>query len=565
MRQKARALSRMDIRNYGKIKESVKILDLVHMQTTAYDRFMQADIAPEKRRDQGLEAILRETFPIESYDETMSLDYVRYEFGKPRYTPDECRKFKLIYGRPLRVLLRLNKSEPVEEEVYMGEIPFMVGGAEFIINGTERVIVTQLHRSPGVDFLEDMTTELKLHTCRIIPERGSWIEIEVGKKDVLSVRIDQSGKLPATCFLRALSNDFSSNEDIIKLFYETETVNISGASSASKLEGKVAASCVADAETGEIIVDAGIEITEGIIKQIVESGSESVEIISKIEDRLILNTLETDFTSSHEDALLKIYARFRPGNPQHLEKAEQLFTEKFFDVKRYKLGPVGRFRLNRKLGQDVSDNEMSLNKWDFVNSVKYVLGLRRGEGVVDDIDHLGNRRLRAIDELAGEEIRKGFLKLKRTVQERMNTKDAELLTPRGLVNSKIIFSAVEYFFSQGELSQVLDQTNPLAQLTHERRLSALGPGGLNRKRAGFEVRDVHVSHYGRICPIETPEGTNIGLIASLSIYARIDDFGFLVTPYRRLENGRLKEGVTYLRADEEYNKNITAFTRLITT
>ncbi|MGR3317501.1 MAG: DNA-directed RNA polymerase subunit beta [Candidatus Anammoxibacter sp.] len=532
-------------------------MNLVQMQTNAYEKFMQADTLPEKRKDQGLEAIFRETFPIKSYDSTMSFDYIKYEFGKPRYTPDECRKFKLTYGRPLRVLLRLNKSEPIEEDVYMGEIPFMVGGAEFIINGTERVIVTQLHRSPGVDFLEDLNSELKLHTCRIIPERGSWIEIDVGKKDILSVRIDQSGKLPATCFLRALSDEFSTNEDIIRLFYDVKGVDITNAAVAAKLDGKFAASSIVDSETGEIIVEAGREITDVAIKRIVDIKIKKIEIISKVDDRLILNTLETDFSSSYEDALFKIYARFRPGNPRHLEKAKQLFFDKFFDVKRYKLGPVGRFRLNRKLGQNIPDNVMSLDKLDFVNSIKYILKLRKGEGSIDDIDHLGNRRLRTIDELAGEEIRKGFLKLKRTVQERINTKDTEGLTPRGLVNSKIIFSAVEYFFSRGELSQVLDQTNPLAQLTHERRLSALGPGGLNRKRAGFEVRDVHISHYGRICPIETPEGTNIGLIASLSIYAKIDDFGFLITPYHRLENGKIKEGgVTYLRADEEDDKNL---------
>ncbi|MGR3220459.1 MAG: DNA-directed RNA polymerase subunit beta [Candidatus Anammoxibacter sp.] len=548
----------MNIRNYGKIKETVKIMDLVQMQTNAYEKFMQPDTPAEKRKDKGLEAIFRETFPITSYDSTMSFEYIRYEFGKPRYTPEECRKFKLTYGRPLRVLLRLNKpDEPIEEDVYMGEIPFMVGGAEFIINGTERVIVTQLHRSPGVDFLEDLTSELKLHTCRIIPERGSWIEIDVGKKDLLSVRIDQSGKLPATCFLRALSDEFSTNENIIKLFYDTASFDVSSLTDSSKLEGKFAAADIVDSETGEIIIDAGREITEDAIKRIVDINVKTIEIINKVDDMLILNTLDTDFSSSYEDALFKIYARFRPGNPRHLEKAKQLFFDKFFDVKRYKLGPVGRFRLNKKLGQDIPADVMSLDKWDFVNSIRYILKLRKNEGSIDDIDHLGNRRLRTIDELAGEEIRKGFLKLKRTVQERINTKDTEGLTPRGLVNSKIIFSAVDYFFSRGELSQVLDQTNPLAQLTHERRLSALGPGGLNRKRAGFEVRDVHISHYGRICPIETPEGTNIGLIASLSIYAKIDDFGFLITPYHRLENGKIKEGgISYLRADEEDDKNL---------
>lgn len=546
----------MKVRNYGKIEDTIKITDLVHMQVKAYEDFMQADVSAEKRKNQGIEAILREAFPIKSYDSTMSLDYIKYEFGKPRYTPDECRKFKLIYGRPLRVLLRLNKAEPVEEEVYMGEIPFMVGGSEFIINGTERVIVTQLHRSPGVDFLEDVHSEHKLHTCRIIPERGSWIEIEVGKRDILAVRIDQSGKLPATCFLRALSNEYSTNEDIIKLFYEIESMDLPNPSSVLKLDGRFTASDVIDSNTGEIIIEAGREIKEASIKRIIESEIDKVSIIKKVDDILILNTLETDFSTSHEDALLKIYARFRPGNPQHLEKSKQLFASKFLDEKRYKLGAVGRFRLNRKLNQDIPEDEWTLNKLDFVNSVKYILRLRKNEGVVDDIDHLGNRRLRTIDELAGEEIRKGFFKLKRTVQERMNTKEPDILTPRALINSKIIFSSVEYFFSRGELSQVLDQTNPLAQLTHERRLSALGPGGLNRKRAGFEVRDVHISHYGRICPIETPEGTNIGLIASLSIYAKIDDFGFLITPYQKVVNGKILDGLTYLRAYEEDDQNL---------
>lgn len=548
----------MNTRNYGKIEEPMNLMDmdLIHIQTKAYEKILQADVPPKKRKNQGLEAILRETFPIKSYDGTMSLEYIRYEFGKPRFTPEECRKFKLIYGLPFKVWLRLNKAEPVEEEVYMGDIPCMVGGGEFIINGTERVIVTQLHRSPGVDFIEEYHSEQKLHTCRIIPERGSWIEIEVSKKDVLTVKIDQSGKLTATCFLRALSPELSSNEDIIRLFYETEKVKTHDYTSASKLEGKYTVGVVVDPASGEIIIDAGRQISDILIKRIVDARIKEVEVIKSINDMLILNTLDNDYTNSHEDALIKIYSRFRPGNPQHLEKAKQLFFDKFFDVKRYRLGPVGRFRLNRKLGQDIPEDEMTLNKYDFINSIKYIIKLRKGEGAVDDIDHLGNRRLRTIDELVGEEIRKGFLKLKRAVQERMNIKDAEQLTPRLLINFKTVFSAVEYFFSRGELSQVLDQTNPLAQLTHERRLSALGPGGLNRKRAGFEVRDVHMSHYGRICPIETPEGTNIGLIASLSIYATIDEYGFLVSPYQRVKNGAITNEIVYLRADEEEGKNI---------
>ncbi|HHT9129724.1 MAG TPA: DNA-directed RNA polymerase subunit beta [Candidatus Brocadiaceae bacterium] len=555
----------MEIRNYGKVKDVLEIQNLVQIQTKAYCDFLQADVPASKRKNLGIEAILREIFPISNYDETLSLDYIKYDLGKPRYTQDECRQLRLTYGRPFRIWLRLNKAEPIEEEVYLGEVPVMIGGGEFIINGTERVIVAQLHRSPGIDFIEEFHTEKRLHSCRIIPERGSWIELEVGKKDILTVRIDQSGKLPAICFLRAISKDYTNDEDIIRLFYETEIVKIKDYASATKLRGRYTVEKVVNPQTGEIVLEAGRQISDTTIKAIVDLEIKKIEVIKKMEDPLILNSLEADFTKSHEDALLKIYARFRPGNPQQVEKAKQLFYDKFFDVKRYRLGSVGRFRLNRKLGHNINEAEMSLQKEDYVEAIRYIIKLRREEsGVsIDDIDNLGNRRLRTIDELAGEELRKGFLKLRRTVQERLSVKDSEQLTPRSLVNSKTIFSAIDYFFSRSELSQVLDQTNPLAQLTHERRLSALGPGGLNRKRAGFEVRDVHVSHYGRVCPIETPEGTNIGLIASLSIYAATDEYGFLITPYRIIDKGKFTEKIMYLRADEEENKLIAPADALV--
>ncbi len=549
-------MKKINVRNYGKVADVIEFPNLIRTQTKSYSAFLQEDILPDKRKEQGLEAIMRETFPIKNYDETVTLEYLKYEIGKPRYSPDECRKLKLIYGKPLRVWLRLNKEEPVEEAVYLGEIPVMIGGGEFIINGTERVIVTQLHRSPGVDFVEDMHAEKRIHSCRIIPERGSWIEVEVGKKDVLTTKVDQSGKFPATCFLRAMSEKYSKDEDIIRLFYDTESVSIKNSASVSKLKDRYVVGRLINPETGEIILEAGHQITEDMIDSISNSDLKKIEVIVNMNDPLILNTLETDYTESHEDALLKVYTRFRPGNPQQVDKARQLFHDKFFDSKRYKLGPVGRFRLNRKLGHEGSADEMTLMPEDYINSIRYITTLRKDEGSIDDIDHLGNRRLRTIDELFGEELRKGFLKLRRTVQERMNIKDYEQLTPRILINSRTIFSAIEYFFSRGELSQVLDQTNPLAQLTHERRLSALGPGGLNRKRAGFEVRDVHISHYGRICPIETPEGTNIGLIASLSIYASTDDYGFLISPYLKIKNGKLTNEVVYLRADEEEGKTL---------
>ncbi|MEE9584072.1 MAG: DNA-directed RNA polymerase subunit beta [Candidatus Brocadiales bacterium] len=554
----------MEVRDYGKAKELIEVPNLTQIQTEAYGKFLQADVPASRRKNRGLEAILREIFPIKSYDDQVTLGYVKYELGKPRYTPEECRQLRLTYGRPLRLRLRLTfkeRGDVVEEEVYVGEMPVMIGGGEFIINGTERVIVTQLHRSPGVDFLEEVQAEKRRHSCRIIPERGSWVEIEVGKKDVLNVRIDQSGRFPATCFLRAMGEEFSRNEDIIRLFYETETVKLT---SPSKLKQSYSAQTVFDPKTGEVVLKAGALITEGTVDDLVKLGQKELEIVKNVDDLLILNSLQDDKASSHEEALLKLYVRFRPGNPQHLDKAKLLFYEKFFDPKRYRLGSVGRFRLNRKFAQDIDESEMTLQKDDIVNSIRYVIKLRKGEGAeVDDIDHLGNRRLRTIDELVGEELRRGFLKLRRTVQERMSGKELDQLTPRVLINSKTIMSTIDYFFSRGELSQVLDQTNPLAQLTHERRLSALGPGGLNRKSAGFEVRDVHISHYGRICPIETPEGTNIGLIASLSIYATVDPYGFLVTPYQRIRNGKLTGNVEYLRADEEQNKYLVPMDALV--
>jgi DNA-directed RNA polymerase subunit beta len=545
------------VRNFGRHGDGVEVPTLTDVQLRSYDRFLQLDVPPEKRTPTGLEGVLREIFPIESYDKTIRLQYIKYELGKPRYTPDECRQLRLTYGRPFRVWLRLEKEQPVEEEVYLGDMPIMIGGGEFIINGAERVVVSQLHRSPGVDFVvETESTERKLHSCRIIPERGSWIEINVTKKETLGVRIDQSGKFSAMTLLRAMDPEYSTDEDILKAFYTTHSVSLTPANR-EKLEGALAAGDVIDPETGEIFLESGEAMGRDLIDRIYASNLKSVNVVqTKIEggktvDPLILNSLKEDPTSTHEEALLKIYQRLRPGNPPQLEKAKELFKEKFQDPNRYRLGKVGRFRINRKFDQDIPESEMTLRSLDYVNAIKYILMLRSGQGLVDDIDHLGNRRLRTIDELAADELRKGFLKLRRTVQERMSIRDQQDMTPRTLINPKSISAAIEYFFGRGELSQVVDQTNPLAQLTHERRLSALGPGGLNRKRAGFEVRDVHISHYGRICPIETPEGTNIGLISSLSIFAGVDEYGFLVTPYRKIKNRKISDEVTQLRADEE--------------
>ncbi|MFL5244594.1 MAG: DNA-directed RNA polymerase subunit beta, partial [Gemmataceae bacterium] len=536
--------------NFGRFGDATEVPPLCDIQVRSYERFLQLDTLPEKRTASGLEGVLREIFPIESYDKTLNLQYLRYELGKPRYGPDECRQLRLTYGRPFRVWLRLNKEQPVEEEVYLGDMPIMIGGGEFIINGAERVVVSQLHRSPGVDFVvETEASERKLHSCRIIPERGSWIEINVTKKDALGVRIDQSGKFSAMTLLRAMDPIYSTNADIFKAFYPTEDIKLTAANRA-KLEEQLVVGDVIDPETGEVYAEHGDKLTKELLDKISATGVKEVTI-GHIKDPLIQASIKDDPTSTHEEALLKIYQRLRPGNPAQLEKAKELFREKFQDPNRYRLGKVGRFRINRKFDQDIAESEMTLRSLDYLNAIRYILKLRAGEGHIDDIDHLGNRRVRTIDELAADELRKGFLKLRRTVQERMSIRDQQDMSPRTLINPKSISAAIEYFFGRGELSQVVDQTNPLSQLTHERRLSALGPGGLNRKRAGFDVRDVHISHYGRICPIETPEGTNIGLISHLSIYARVDEYGFLITPYRGVHKKKLTNDVRWLRADEE--------------
>ena len=499
------------VRTFGRVQEIESLPNLTEIQTEAYEAFLGADTPPGSRPMEGLEALLHEVFPIYSYDKTMCLEYIGYELGRPRYNIDECRKLRMSYGYPFRVRLRLVKPEPIEEEVYLGEIPIMMGGGEFIVNGSERVIVSQLHRSPGVDFLMDTSTaDRPLHSCWIIPERGSWIELNVTKKDGLQVRIDQSGKFSAVTFLRALDEELGTDQALLRRFYPTKVVKKTKSTTqnayAKKITDRIAVGDIIVLKTGEVLVPSGMPIPETAALEIAASDLAEVEVIdadvSDI-DMLILNSMHEDSgVRSHEDALLKIYSRLRPGNPPQLEKARELFHEKFYDPQRYRLGRVGRFRLNRKFDQDIPEHIQVLQPQDILNSVKYLIDLRNDRGEVDDIDNLGNRRVRTIAELAGEEFRKGLLKLRRTAQERMNLEEREKVKPRELINSKTFSSAVEYFFGRSELSQVVDQANPLSQLTHERRLSALGPGGLNRKRAGFDVRDVHLSHYGRLCPIE---------------------------------------------------------------
>ncbi len=567
-------------RNFGIVGDTVEIPPLTDVQLKAYERFLQLDTPAEKREPIGLQGVLEEIFPIENFGGTKkaTLKFVKYELGKPRYEPDECRQLRLTYGRPFKVTLRLEREDgqAVEEEVFLGDMPIMIGGGEFIINGAERVVVSQLHRSPGVDFVEDQDGDRKLQSCRIIPERGSWIEIAVSKKDTLGVKIDQTGKFSAITLLRAMDPKYSSNDSIIHQFYESKVIKLPSTNkdkfsredllgvTEKQIPPSITLKDVIDPATGEIYLNSGETFTAEALDKIFLSEIRELDVMVPPKDPLILNSIQDDGTDSHEAALLKIYQRMRSGNPPHLEKAKELFKEKFLDLNRYRLGRVGRFRLNRKFNQNVSEKEMTLRPEDLISAVRYILTLRDAskskeqevQFQVDDIDHLGNRRLRTIDELAADELRKGFLKLRRTVQDRMAMKEQEEMNPRTLINPKSVSAAIEYFFGRSELSQVVDQTNPLSQLTHERRLSALGPGGLNRKRAGFEVRDVHISHYGRICPIETPEGTNIGLISSLAIYSKIDDYGFLITPYRVVNDKKLTEEIVWLRADEETGKLI---------
>jgi len=589
------------VRDFTKRGDTLGVPNLTEVQANAYERFLQLTRqAQERQTDLGLESLLREIFPIVSYDGKMRLEYLYYALEEPRYTPDECRELRLTFAMPFRLAMRLMREQHgdlPEEEVYLGEFPVIMGGGEFIVNGAERVIVSQLHRSPGVDFsIVSREDDRPLHAARIIPERGSWIELEVNKKDALAMRIDQSSKLTATTFLRCLAfltekdnyilskadgsegepdkamlaeankhaAPYATTDAILGVFYEVSEIK------AAMVEPEYyAAQTIVDTETGEELVGVGSLIGDAA-EAIIASNLDKVAVIINPLDSLILNTIAEEHSdvfevaNDYEWALLKVYSKLRPGNPPQVEKAEQLFREKFFDINRYRLGKVGRFRINRKFGLDTPSKLMFITANDFLQVIRYLLDLRsnrqdpktgRPVAGIDDIDHLGNRRLRTLDELAVEELRKGFLKLRRTVQERMSVKEPDEITKiADLVNSKSISSAIDFFFGRSELSQVVDQTNPLSTLVHERCLSALGPGGLNRKRAGFEVRDVHISHYGRICPIETPEGTNIGLISRMGIFASVDEYGFLRAPYRAVNKGKVSDEVVHLRADEELRK-----------
>ncbi|MHC5054143.1 MAG: DNA-directed RNA polymerase subunit beta [Planctomycetota bacterium] len=548
-----------EVRRYGRSPVLAEIPPLSEIQRKFYAECLQAGVLPQDRELAGLEAAFQEILPITSYDGSVKLEYLYYELGEPRHTPGECRQLGLSYAAPLKVRVRLVRDEPVEEDVYLGNIPIMLGGGEFIINGAERVVVSQLQRSPGIDFSEETHSSGKrLQQCRVIPERGSWMQIEVSSRELLFVKVDRSGRIPVTMLLRALSEEYSTTADILRALYKTKKVEPKGASAAEELRGSVSVEDIISPDTGEVIVPAGERIGDPAVEAISDLKLGEVEVIPGVRDEVMLNTLRDDDAVSHEEAIMKLYIRLRPGNPPQMEKAQTLFHDLFQDPRRYNLGRIGRFRINRKFKHGVPDDQLTLTGEDFLRVIKQILGMRSREAGArtDDIDHLGNRRVRTIKDLVTDEFRKGMIKLRRSVRERMSLKDVDTVTPRTLINSQTVSSAIDYFFARGELSQVVDQSNPLSMLTNERRLSALGPGGLNRKRAGFEVRDVHTSHYGRICPIETPEGTNIGLIVSLSLYAAVSDIGFLVTPYAQIKKGKVTGEIVYLRADEEQELKI---------
>src|SRR6478752_1446472 len=523
--------------HFGKLKEAIEPPNLIELQINSYNEFFQKDLEPSRRKSVGLQAVFREFFPIFGFEEKSSLDFVSYELGEPKMSAIECQREGQTYSAPLYVTFRYKDEKSTKEEkVYMGEIPLMTPQGTFVINGAERVVVSQLHRSPGICFETSVHLNGKLlHGFRIIPDRGSWIEVQFDTSDLLYVYLDRRKrrrKFLATTFLRALG--YPSDEDIIKLFYNIETLKWS-----EKLDEEMLATKVLTAEVrdGEVTVARAFEpLTLATIRQIMALGTKEAKVIDISNDDTVVKALRKDPAHDQEEALKDIYRRLRPGDPPTVANARALLKRLFFDPKKYDLGRVGRYKLNQKLGIDVDLNERILTDKDFIAAIKYLINLRRGEGTLDDIDHLGSRRVRTVGELLANQCRVGLARTERLVKERMTLFDINIdgMTPQKLINPKALSAVIRDFFGRSQLSQFMDQTNPLAELTHKRRLSALGPGGLSRDRAGFEVRDVHHSHYGRICPIETPEGPNIGLIGSLATYGRINEYGFIETPYRRV-------------------------------
>jgi DNA-directed RNA polymerase subunit beta len=612
-------------KTFGRIPEAVQMPNLIEVQRSSYEQFLQREVRPGQRRDEGIEAVFKSVFPIKDFNERAVLEYVSYEFEEPKYDVEECIQRDMTYAAPLKVKLRLIVFETDEEtgarsvkdikeqDVYMGDIPLMTDKGTFIVNGTERVIVSQMHRSPGVFFDHDKgkthASGKLLFAARVIPYRGSWLDFEFDAKDIVYVRIDRRRKLPATTFLYALGMD---GEEVLTTFYDVvpyerreggwatpykperwrgvkpdfalidadtgEEVAPAGhkisARQAKKIAdagaktlllppdaliGRYLARDEVNAETGEIYAEAGDELDATSIQALADVGFETIDVLDidhVTVGAYMRNTLRVDKNSGREDALFDIYRVMRPGEPPTVEAAEAMFQGLFFDSERYDLSSVGRVKMNMRLEQECPDDIRVLRKEDVIAVLKVLVGLRDGRGEIDDIDNLGNRRVRSVGELLENQYRVGLLRMERAIKERMSSVDIDTVMPHDLINAKPAAAAVREFFGSSQLSQFMDQTNPLSEITHKRRLSALGPGGLTRERAGFEVRDVHPTHYGRICPIETPEGPNIGLINSLATHARVNKYGFIESPYRRVKNGKTTEEVVYMSAMEEAKHTI---------
>jgi DNA-directed RNA polymerase subunit beta len=605
-------------KNFSKRSDDFQVPYLLATQKESYRKYLQEFTPPEQRIDQGIQAAFKSVFPIESYNGSVILDFVSYRMEKPRFDVIECQQRSLVYSCPLRVVMRLvifNKSgsgkkpkDIIEQEVYLGDMPLMTDNGTFVINGTERVIVSQLHRSPGVIFDHDggktHASRKLLFSARIIPYRGSWLDMEFDPKDLLYIRIDRRRKLPATIMLRALGY---STEEILSMFFENDnfTITDSGATlelvpermRGQRLEfdlkgakgkvlveadkritirhinelekagirdievpdeyllGRTVAKDIIDTETGELLLESNQEIVPEALELLRESGISGIETIYTNDidcGPFISETLRIDSSRSEEEAQVEIYRMMRPGEPPTKEASAALFTNLFFNHERYDLSAVGRMKLNRRLGRESDEGPGTLSKQDIVDVMRKIVALKNGKGEIDDIDNLGNRRVRSVGELVENQFRIGLVRVERAVKERLNLVESENLTPQDLINAKPVAAVVREFFGSSQLSQFMDQTNPLSEVTHKRRVSALGPGGLTRERAGFEVRDVHPTHYGRVCPIETPEGPNIGLINSLACFAKTNEYGFLETPYRKVTKNKVTDKVEYLSAIEEH-------------
>jgi DNA-directed RNA polymerase subunit beta len=560
--------------NFGKIREVLPPPNLIEVQVDSYREFLQADVAPSRRKNLGLQAVFTEVFPIESYDGKTVLEFVGYEIGEPKVDWLDCLREGLTYGAPLHVKFRLSEEKASkEEDVFMGEMPLMTPQGTFVINGAERVVVSQLHRSPGIAFEATQHANGKmLHSFRIIPDRGSWYEAAFDTSDLLYVYLDRKKrrrKFLTTTFFRALHTipetklgkdvkadptKVGTDKDVLELFYQITDLSVKEAEKLEDIQNKVLVEDAIDAEKGITVARAFEPLSKAVVRQIADLGVTKIRVVdTSVDDGIIIRCLKKDPTKNADEALKDIYRRLRPGDPPTTANARALIKRLFFDPKRYDLGRVGRYKINQKLGFDAKVDQRILLGVDLVAATQYLLRLKKGEGTVDDIDHLGSRRVRTVGELLANQCRVGLARTERLVKERMTLFDqtTDTMTPQKLINPKALSAVVRDFFGRSQLSQFMDQINPLAELTHKRRLSALGPGGLSRDRAGFEVRDVHPSHYGRICPIETPEGPNIGLIASLATFARVNDFGFIETPYRKVEKGRVTGQIEYLTADRD--------------